>query len=264
MKNKHTGDTLDSFFSKPRVLILDIETAPLEVFAWGLYDQNIALNQIKKDWSIMSFAAKWLDKKEVIQVDVSKHSERRLLNHLWQLLDEADIIIGQNSKKFDIKKINARFILHAMTPPSSYQQIDTRILAKKHFGFTANSLEYMSDKLCKKYKKLKHKKFPGMELWTECLKGNKKAWAAMAEYNIFDVLATEELYKKLQPWDNSINFNVFYGDKDAHCPCGSTKFHKNGYAYSSTGKFQRYACVECYRELKTRQNPNKDTKRLDK
>lgn len=250
--------------SKPKILIIDIETAPMEVFAWGLYDQNIALNQIKKDWSIMSFAAKWLDKKEVIQQDISDYTELQLLSRLWILLNDADIVVGQNSKQFDIKKINARFIQHELSPPSSYQQIDTRQLAKKYFGFTSNSLEYMSDKLCKKYKKLKHKKFPGMELWTECLKGNKKAWTAMAEYNIFDVLATEELYKKLQPWDNSINFNVFYGDEGAYCPCGSTDFYKNGYTYSSRGKFQRYSCKKCLRELKTRQNPNKDTKRVDK
>ena len=94
--------------SKPKILTLDIETRPLEVYAWGLFDQNISLNMIKKDWEILSFAAKWLDRKEVIQVDVSKHSERRLLNHLHQLLDEADIVIGQNSQKFDIKKIKLK------------------------------------------------------------------------------------------------------------------------------------------------------------
>lgn len=247
---------------KPKILVLDVETAPLEVYAWGLYDQNVALNQIKKDWSILSWAAKWMHEKDVIQYDVRKHSEKDILLPLWILLDTADIVVGQNSKKFDIKKINARFILNGMKPPSSYQQIDTRQIAKKHFGFTANSLEYMSEKLCTKYKKLKHKKFPGMELWTECLKGNKKAWEAMREYNIFDVLATEELYKKLRPWDNSINFNVYYGDEGAKCSCGSTDFHKNGFAYSSTGKFQRFECRKCGAELRSRQNLHKGKKFL--
>lgn len=247
---------------KPKILTIDIETAPLEVYAWGLFDQNIGLNMIKKDWSIMSFAAKWLDAKEVIQVDVGRQSERRLLNHLWQLMDDADIIVGQNSQKFDVKKINARFIQHGMKPPSSFQQIDTLKLAKKSFAFTSNKLEYMSDKLCAKYKKLQHKAFPGMELWTECLKGNKKAWSAMAEYNIFDVLATEELYKKLAPWGVGINFNVYYGDENARCTCGSSDFSKNGYAYSSTGRFQRFQCKKCGSELKARQNLNKNKKML--
>jgi len=248
---------------KPKILVVDIETSPIEAYVWGLYDQNVSLNQIQKDWRIISWAAKWLDEKNVMQYDLSGGlDEADILCKLWWLFNEADIVIGQNSKQFDVKKINARFIQHGMKPPSSFQQIDTKLLAKKHFGFTSNSLEYMSDKLCKKYKKLKHKKFPGMELWTECLKGNKKAWKAMAEYNIFDVLATEELYKKLAPWGVGINFNVYYGDEDARCTCGSEDFRKNGYAYSATGKFQRYYCKKCGAELKSRQNLIKNKKLL--
>jgi DNA polymerase elongation subunit (family B) len=243
--------------SVPKILIIDIETAPMEVFAWGLYDQNIALNQIKKDWSILSWAAKWLGDKKVIQEDIEQYNEQHILLKLRNLLDEADIVIGQNSKQFDVKKINARLLHYGIRPPSSYQQIDTKLVAKKYFAFTSNSLEYMSDKFNKKFKKLKHKKFPGMELWTECLKGNKKAWKAMREYNIFDVLATEELYKKLQPWDKSINFNVYYGKDSAICACGSEEFSKNGYAYTANGKYQRYECKKCGCELKSRQNLNK-------
>ena len=248
---------------KPKILTLDIETRPLEVYTWGLFDQNISLNMIKKDWEILSFAAKWLDAKKVMQYDVGGGlNEKDILCKLWWLMNDADIIVGQNSQKFDVKKINARFIQHGMKPPSSFQQIDTMKLAKKYFAFTSNKLEYMSDKLCTKYKKLQHKTFPGMELWTECLKGNKKAWAAMREYNTFDVLATEELYKKLAPWGVGINFNVYYGDEDAKCTCGSTNFRKNGYAYSATGKFQRFECKKCGSELRSRQNLNKVNKNM--
>lgn len=247
---------------KPKILIIDIETSPIEAYVWGLWDNNVALNQITKDWKIISWAAKWLDEKFTFQDDTKNRTEKDILKGLWRLLDAADIVVGQNSKQFDVKKINARFIQHGMKPPSSFQQIDTKLLAKKHFGFTSNSLEYMSDKLCTKYKKLKHKKFPGMELWTECLKGNNKAWKAMAQYNIFDVLATEELYKKLAPWGVGINFNVYYGDKDATCTCGSTKFGKNGYAYTATGKFQRFYCKKCGAELRSRQNLNKANKEM--
>lgn len=237
---------------KPRVLVVDIETAPILAYTWGIWDQNVGLNQIKSDWYILSYAAKWLDSKTTIQDDQRKakriDDDKKLMKGLWKLLDEADIVITQNGKSFDIKKINARFIANNMKPTSSFKQIDTKLLAKKHFGFTSNSLEYMSDKLCTKYKKLKHKKFPGMELWTECLKGNKKAWKCMAEYNIHDVLATEELYKKLIPWDNSVNFNAY--SEEAVCSCGSTRFSRNGYAYMSTGRYQRFICKKCGSEFR--------------
>lgn len=246
----------------PKILILDIETSPIQAYVWGLYDQNVSLNQIKKDWGIISWAAKWLHEKDVMQMDVREKSEFFILRGIRTLMDEADIIITQNGKDFDIKKLNSRFIQKGVRPPSSYQQIDTKRLAKKHFGFTSNSLEYMSERLCKKYRKLKHKEFPGMELWTECLKGNKRAWDAMATYNKFDVLATEELYKKLIPYDNSINFNVYYGKDYAVCTCGSTSFSNNGYSYTSTGKYQRFECKKCGSELKARQNLIKNNKML--
>lgn len=248
--------------SKPKILIVDIETSPIEAYVWGLWDNNVALNQVKKDWQIISWAAKWLDQKKIYQMDQGHDTEETLLVTLRRLLDEADIVISQNGKKFDIPKIYARFILNGIKQPSSFQQIDTRKVAKKVFGFTSNSLEYMSDKLCLKYKKLKHQKFPGMELWTECLKGNRAAWKEMRRYNKWDVLTTEELYKKLAPWDTSINFNVYYGDKDAKCSCGGTEFSKNGYMYTSVGKYQRFECKNCGAELRSRQNLNKNKKML--
>lgn len=238
----------------PRVLILDIETAPILGYVWGLWDQTVGLNQIKSDWYIISWSAKWLGDKKVIQQDQRNakdiENDSQLIKGMWKLLDEADIVVTQNGKQFDCKKLNARFVINGMKPPSSYKQIDTRVLAKKHFGFTSNKLEYMTDKLCTKYKKLKHTAFQGFELWSECLKGNKKAWKEMAKYNIYDVLSLEELYTKLVPWDNAVNFNVYH--EDPTCSCGSKEFRKNGYFYSATGKYQRYSCSKCHSEFRER------------
>jgi hypothetical protein len=249
----------------PKVLIFDIETSPIEAYVWGMWDQNVNLNQIKTDWKIISFAAKWLDEKKVHQYDlrdgITKSNEHTLLGQLWYLLNEADIVISQNGKSFDVKKVQAKFLEFKFKPTSSFQQIDTKLLAKKHFGFTSNSLEYMSNKFNLKYKKLKHGEFPGQDLWTQCLKGSKRAWNEMAKYNEHDVLATEELYKRMVPYDNTVNFNVYYGDEGARCTCGSTEFIKNGFCYTSTGKYQRFSCKKCGSELKSRQRePGKGPK----
>lgn len=239
-------------------MLLDIETLPLVSYTWGMWDQNVALNQIKEDWTIAAFAAKWLDSKEVIYIDnraqKNLRDDKEILKVAWKLMDEADIIVGQNSKSFDIKKLNARFILNGMQPPSSYSQFDTMRAAKKHFAFTSNKLEYMSDKLCKQYKKLKVTKFPGFNLWSECMKGNQEAWQEMKRYNILDVLSLEELYKKLVPWDNSINVNLYNIDHSTTCTCGSKKFKENGYSYRSTGKFKRYRCCNCGAEVRDKKN----------
>jgi hypothetical protein len=141
-----------------------------------------------------------------------------------------------------------------MKPPSSYRQIDTLVIAKKYFAFTSNKLEYMADKINKKYKKLKHNKYSGFELWKECLKGNKDAWNEMEKYNKYDVLSLEELYTHLKPWDSSINFDVYHDEEGSICSCGSEEFKKNGFAYTSTGRYQRYACIDCGMEIKGKSN----------
>lgn len=248
-----------------KVLVFDVETAPIIAHVWGLWENNVALNQIVSDWHLLSWSAKWLDDKKVMYMDQRNkkniEDDKDLLKGIWKLLDEADVVITQNGKKFDVKKLNARFVMHGMQPPSSFKHIDTLVIAKKYFAFTSNKLEYMTAKLCTKYKKLKHKKFPGHELWNECLKGNKEAWKEMELYNKHDVLSLEELYYKLIPWDNSINFNLYSESTDHVCKCGSKDLIKKGYAYTAVSKFQRYKCKECGTESRDRVNLFSKSKR---
>jgi DNA polymerase elongation subunit (family B) len=256
--------------SEPKILLLDIETSPIVGHVWKLFDQNVGLNQIEHDWAILSWSAKWLGKKKIYYQDVrnqkNKRDDSKILKDIWRLMDEADIIVGQNSKQFDIKKLNARFIINGMKPPSSYRQHDTRLMARKIFGFTSNKLEYLADNLCVKYKKLKHSKFSGHALWTECLKGNQAAWREMEKYNKHDVLALEELYVKLRSWDAPINYDVFRDDEQNLCECGHPSFVKWGFRFTNTGKFQRFKCRSCGRETVGKENliPKEKRKTLRK
>jgi hypothetical protein len=249
-----------------KILLLDIETSPIIAHVWSLWQQDVSLNQIVQDWHILSFSAKWLDSDEIIYFDQRDEkdisNDKKLLKKVWKLLDEADVVVGQNSKAFDIKKLNARFIINGMQPPSSYLQIDTKELAKKHFAFTSNKLEYMTDKLCHTHKKTKSKKFHGHVLWVECMKGNKAAWKEMEAYNKMDVLSLEELYLKLRPWGGSgVNFSVFNEEGPEACECGSESFVKNGFYYTTAGKFQKYRCTECGLEHREKINMLKKDKR---
>lgn len=242
----------------PRILTFDIETKPILGYVWGLWENNLGLEQVKEDWCIMSWAAKWYKEPHVMYMDNRRfkdlYDDKNLLKGIWKLLDEADIVITQNGKKFDVKKLNARFIMSGMKPPSSYKHIDTCQLAGKIFGFTSNKLAYMSEKINKKYKKLDHKKFPGISLWLECMAGNQKAWKEMELYNKHDVLATEELYTALSPWDNSVNLEVFQDSVHNVCKCGGKDVKKYGFAYTNTGKFQRFQCLDCGTEMRGRLN----------
>lgn len=235
----------------PRILCFDIETAPLTVYSWGLYDQNLGLNQIKSDWHLLAWAAKWYGDSadKTIYMDNSKarnvQDDRQLVQGLHNLLDEADIVIAQNGDKFDIKKFNARAAIHGLPPVRPFKSTDTLKESRKVFSFTSHSLEYMSQALNTKYKKLKHDKYPGFELWKAVLSGDQKAWAEMKTYCIHDVLATEELYQKIQGWIKTQNLATFFDDAQVRCRCGSANVFKKGFVHTDTGKFQGYKCKDC-------------------
>lgn len=224
----------------PKILFIDIETKPILAHVWRLFDQNVGLNQIQEDWSILSYCCKWKGSDEVIYEDLQGsddfEDDSKLLGNLWKLLNEADVVVGQNSKRFDTKKIAARLVLNGYPKPSTYRQIDTLNIAKAQFGFTSNRLAYLTDKLCTTHKKLEHGKFAGHHLWAECMKNNPEAWAEMKLYNVNDVLSLEELYDLLSSWDNTLpNFDVYVDeilDMDV--------WEKDGFHYSNVGKYQRY------------------------
>ncbi len=194
-----------------KVIVLDIETSPCVVLVWEMGEQHIRPDQLLKDWDIMAWSAKVLGKPAASRVYYDRRkglSDKQILKPLRKLLDWADVVITQNGKKFDARKINARFMIHGIPPPSPYKHIDTYLITKAAGAFTSHSLEYLAGVLQTEHKKLSHSKYPGLSLWKECLSlkvveqpwKNPEAWDEMKKYNIHDILTTEDLYNKVKPW----------------------------------------------------------------
>ena len=240
---------------QPRVLVIDIETAPLELRGWGLFDQNFSLEQIAKDWTILSFAAKWLGKEKITYMDTGGRgkarvrNDKKLMKPLWNLLDKADIVIAQNGKRFDVRKINARLIAHGFGPPSPFRVVDTMLVARKYFAFTSQKLKYTSGVLARDAAKDEHEEFPGMKLWNECLLDNPRAWKAMKKYNKQDIIATEQVYLAMRAWDQGHpNMGTFSAVEEHQCPhCGSDNvIGRNGWReVKQQGVYKRYQCNDC-------------------
>jgi len=233
---------------KTKVLLIDIETAPMLVYAWGIWEQNIGLEMIVQDWHLLSFAAKWLGEKEMIYEDQAERrdmtDDSQMLKHIHRLLDEADIVIAQNGDGFDLPKIRARMIQKGLPPPSPIRTVDTLKVAKKEFGFTSNKLLYLSSALGCKVRKDNHVEFPGFELWKECLARNKRAWKVMRRYNIDDVLSLEDVYLKMRPFiPNHPNLGV--NSKGVVCPKCGGEVHSRGYALTQANRYQRFQCQKC-------------------
>lgn len=251
----------------PNILIVDVETAPILGWVWSLWENTLGLNQIKADWHLLSWSAKWYtdaagktwgphnkvmyqDQRNIKDIE----DDSKLLKGIWKLLNEADICLSQNGVAFDFKKLNTRFILSGMNPPSPHKDIDTLKIAKKHFAFTSNKLEFLTSKLCQKFKKDHHKKYPGFELWKGCMAGDLNAWKSMEKYNKHDIFSLEELYHKLAPWDSSVDFSLYHGSEKLRCNCGSRKLERRGFSYTPAGKYQRYQCQSCFKWTRSKLN----------
>lgn len=231
----------------PRILLLDIETSPLITCTWGLFDQNIGLNQVKEHTYILSWSAKWLGEKKVYYMDNrnAKHfsNDKKVVEGIVKLIDQADYIVGHNLKRFDIKKINYRCIVNGIKRPSPPEQLDTLTMAKRNFAFDSNKLEHLAKILKVKNKKMTKREFAGFDLWSECMKGNKRAWNEMKAYNIQDTVTLEDVFNKLQSWSKEVSFMHYTGE--IKCSCGSLRLHKHSKKTSKTGIFQRYQCQDC-------------------
>lgn len=231
---------------------MDIENTPNTAYIWGLFQEVTSADFIDCPWVMLCWGAKWLGEKEVMSsalIDFPKEykknpeNDKLVLQKLWKLLDEADIVIGHNMKGFDTRKANARFIMNGMKPPSPYKIVDTLLVARQHFFFTSNKLGDLG-----KYLGLGSKiDTGGFQLWKACMEGNKQAWKKMVNYCKQDILLTEKVYYKLRPYMQAHpNIGVYADDDQLRCPkCASQKLVKEGYVYTNVGKYQRYSCKGC-------------------
>jgi len=168
----------------------------MQVYTWGLWDQNIGINQIIKPTEMMCFGAKWQGKKKVTFKSVHHDGKKAMLEELHAMMEEADALVGWNSAAFDHKHIKREFLENDMKPPSVVKDLDLMSVVKANFKFPSNKLDYVAQALGVGAK-FKHS---GFELWIDCMNGDDKAWREMKKYQIQDVVLLEELYQVLLPW----------------------------------------------------------------
>lgn len=226
-----------------KILLLDIETAPNKVWAWGLWKQNIAINQIEEPGYILSWAAKWYGNDDVMFSSVQGDGKVKMLKGIYDLVEEADVVIHYNGSHFDIPTLNQGWLSLGWAPPATVQEIDLLSVVRKRFRLPSNKLSYIAEYL-KLGEKVNHK---GMELWRGCMAGVPEDWAVMKAYNIQDVYLLERLYDAILPWiSNHPNHGLFDDRETFICPnCGSPHVQKRGFHYTKTQMYQRYRCSAC-------------------
>ena len=247
MLKQEVGEPFKEAPGLPKILIFDIETAPMEVYVWGLYKQRINHDNVIQDWFALSWAAKWLFFEE-IQSDVltpeeaQNGNDKRICESMWELFESADIVVAHNAFRFDIRKLNSRWILHGMNPPSPYQTIDTLKESRKMAAHSSHRLDYLGQILHNKQK---------MEtdygLWKRCKHGDSDALYYMEEYNKSDVTLLEDVYLSIRAWIKSHpNVSLYVNDDDRRCTaCGSRELKPTDDYVTMASVFPGWRCDEC-------------------
>lgn len=229
-----------------RIFKFDLETSPNIAYTWGKYDQNVP--EFLEEWKILSFAYQWNDESvkcyglpDFPLYRKDKKSDEQLVRKLYDLMEQADVVVAHNGDDFDIKRANARFLFYGLNPPHHFKSVDTLKILRRHFSFNSNKLDDVSQ-LLGFGKKVKHE---GIGLWIKCLAGDRKAWRAMKKYNSQDVVLLHKLYKYLLPWiDNHPNYNLYDGAINK-CPNCGKKLVKAGFYYTNSNRYQSYRCYAC-------------------
>jgi hypothetical protein len=226
--------------NKLKILLLDIETAPHQVYVWGMWDQNVQLDRLIEHSRTLCWSAKWCGEDEILW-DWELDGKKRMIRRVHKLMSEADIIVTYNGLKFDIPQLNNEFIKYGLDPIRPNKHIDLLRTAKAQFRLASNKLSFVAEYL-KLGRKVQHK---GFALWTGCLAGNREDWDKMVEYNQGDVTLLEAVYNRLRPWVKN-HPDIRPGERGEHCRhCGSEHVIGRGNRHTLEFEIHRLQCKDC-------------------
>jgi hypothetical protein len=245
----------DRVLDLPKIGVMDIESLPGKKYFWSLWEENGSPTQVIEDVCLLSWAAKFIDD-DTMYSDImtpkealSRNPERVALS-AYEFLSKCEIVIGHNWKGYDGKMLNTFFLMYAR--PVKYRTVDTLEVAKSTFKFSSNSMKFINDKLGIR-NKIENEGFP---LWDKCSNGDQEALNTMLDYNCGDILSTESLFWRLQPFISNLpNFQTYrMGDEERGCHCGSYDIKKVGNWYTNLAVYEKLRCNDCGALMRGKKN----------
>lgn len=255
----------------PKVLLFDIETSTILAHIWRTGNQTVTLPQIEDDWYIICFSAKWFRSGDVFNSSVHqfeeplsgqyKDNERYVVEALWKLLDDADIVVAYNGKSFDKKKVNWKFFEYGLPEPSPYTIVDPYLIIRGNFAPTSGKMDYIA----KYVDRLENgKNSTNIELWKACRRNDLQSLDYMLSYCDQDIVVLEEVYDAVKHWDkNSPQLSLYFKDDKMRCTCGSEDLVEleGKFALTGVSKFPVYRCNTCTKILRSRASTTNKDKR---
>lgn len=226
-----------------KVLIYDLETSQIPAKVWWTGKQYVGHKQLKGEAKIITVAWKWLgeDKVNHLTWDMETHSDEKLVEEFIKVYNSADQVVGINNDNFDCRWIRARAAKYSIPINVYVKSLDIQKQAKKLFRLPSYSMDYMS-----KYFGVSHKlSHEGIVMWDMIEDGNpeqqKEYMKKMIEYNVGDIISTEDLYLCLRKYMKSpVHFGALVGKSKFTCPeCGGDNLELIKTTTTTAGTIQR-------------------------
>ena len=215
---------------QPKILFFDVESA--------------GVNALRSDLGfVIIFGYKWNYEKEakVISIDrtnLRKFNDKILLQKASRIFTKADLVVAHYGSVFDRRFIQGRLLINGLPPIPATKMRDTCMVARSVANFSSNRLKHLAKILNLRHQKLDNN-WP--TAWLLAMQGNMKAIHGLAKYCKGDVLALEELYNRLLPFDNA-HPRIYFDDK---CRvCGGEVAH-HGISFIGERRYRRWQCTSC-------------------
>lgn len=231
---------------KSKILLWDIETSYNLVSTWNVgYKLNISHENIVKERAIICICYKFLGESKIYSLEWNLGDDKQLLIDFIKVLNSADLSIGHNSDRFDLKWLRTRCIYHGIQTFPEYITIDTLKLSKSHFRFNSNRLDYLGKFLLGEGKL----DTGGFKLWQQVVEDNNpQAMKKMITYCKKDIILLEKVYNKLNLHTKSrTHLGVLQGKDECTCPnCSSEDIYLSKTRSTAQGVLRRQMqCKDC-------------------
>ena len=234
--------------SQAKIWVWDCETAPNLAHTWGTWQQNIAINQIIEPGRMIMWAGRWLGQKKFNSMNEVEHGRKAMVRGLWDIHNEADVLVGHNVTAFDNRWARYEFLREGLDPPNPSKDVDTLKVVRQQFRFPSNKLDYICQALGIGGK-VQH---AGHSLWVGWENGDPECVKTMVKYCKQDVVITERLYLRIRGWiKNHHNVGLYNNGDKPVCPnCGDGRVVRNGFTRTVAGIYARYRCQSCKAPLR--------------
>jgi uncharacterized protein YprB with RNaseH-like and TPR domain len=219
----------------PKILFFDIESG--------------GVNALKSDLGFcLMVGYKWNYEKSAHVLTIEHRHLRHfndgpLLKEFSAIYNQADLTVAHFGSVFDRRFIQGRLMIHNLPPIPFTRMRDTCMIARSVANYSSNRLKNLGTTLSlKNQKEEKGSGWPAW--WFKAMQGDMGAIRKMAHYCKADVLATEELYYRLLPFDNA-HPRIYFREplQGERCPKCGGQVQYRGTRIANNMRYRRFQCI---------------------